>query len=450
MMLQRLQLEKLQQWAVSKNRKPLLLQGARQTGKTRLLQRLGETAFKQVCYLNFARQPELIASFDATQDPGKILEMLRLISKVPIVPHETLIIFDDIQLCGSVFGALKYFGEELPEYAVAAAGSLLGVEVRRKSLFVPVGKVDIEHLWPLSFAEFLMNTEPAIYNFIEAIENPATEIPAVIYNRIVKAYRLYQCVGGMPEVVSAFLDGESMEAIDERLNAILMRQRLDFSQYAAPTEARHIAQVWDSIPKQLARENTRFFFSQVAKSAKARKYQSAVQWLTEAKLVLPVNRVSTPRMPLAAYREQEFFKVFLFDVGLLRTMARMPASTILTDDVNFKEFKGALAENFAAASLNRQLGYAPNYWTSGNTAEVDFVVQVDDAICPIEVKAGTNTKGRSLKVFTDKYDSPVSMRLSMLPLKVQENFINVPLPLADWSLKFARKLLAKTKVQSTV
>lgn len=435
MELTRIVLDKLIRWSQRPNRKPLLLQGARQTGKTWLMQALGKT-FKYTAYFDFASQPELQKVFEQTRDPKVILNGLRLFSDVPIEAGNTLIIFDEIQLCDMAFGSLKYFAQNAPEYAIVAGGSLLGVEVKRKNIFVPVGQIDIIRVMPLSFSEFLLNSNSKLFDVLNSLED-IKPLESYITPLIEREYLRYLCVGGMPAAVSALLDGESISRVDEILENILALYRLDFSQYATPTESMRISSVWDAIPGQLAKKNSRFFFSQVAKGARGREYAPAIQWLCDAGLVMRVNKISTPNMPLAAYLEPDFFKVYATDIGLLRRMAKLPAEVILNKGDNFKEFKGALTGNYVAISLIEQLSFEPSYWTSGSTAEVDFILQHRENIFPLAVKAGENLAGKSLSVYQSKYDPKLALRLSMKNLLLNGKILNIPLPLADWSLKLA-------------
>ncbi len=437
MQLKRLILKKLIGWASGKEKKPLLLLGARQSGKTWLMKELGKTAFEHTAFFDFAERPELQEVFRGTRNPESILKNLRLLSEVPIEAGKTLIAFDEIQLSDTALGSLKYFAESAPEYAVIAGGSLLGVAVRKKNIFVPVGKVDIERIYPLSFSEFLLNAAPNLYEFAENL-NSLSPVPEALMPRLELEYRRYLCSGGMPEAVSALLDGREMAAADAVLKNILSMYRLDFSQYATAAESMRISSVWDAIPGQLAKENSRFFFSQVKKGARSREYMPAVQWLNDAGLIMKVGRVSKPGMPLSAYLEPDIFKVYADDVGLLRVMANLPADVLLRQDEGFREFRGAVTENFAAASLARQLGFAPSYWSSGATAEVDFIVQNGTDVVPLEVKAGETLTGKSLSVYRGKFAPPYAMRFSMRNLRLDGGVLNIPLPLADWALKLTR------------
>lgn len=439
MKLNRLLLQSLKQWAQQPHRLPLLLRGARQTGKTWLLQELGRECFEHTAYFDFASRPALQEIFASTRDPHTILKGLNLLSEVPILPGKTLIVFDEIQLCDHAFGSLKYFAQNAPEYAVASSGSLLGTEVRRKQIFVPVGQVDIRDVWPLSFSEFLLNAARKLYDYVEQIAELA-QLPDFVLSEIEKEFVRYQCIGGMPATVAAFMDGVDMGQIESSLRNILAMYRLDFSQYANPMETMRIAAVWDAIPSQLAKPNSRFFLSQIHANARSREFAPALQWLCEAGLVLKTCRVSTAKIPLRAYLEPEIFKLYAKDVGLLRVMANLSSDSLLNPSV-MSEFKGALAENLVAISLCRTYGIEPCYWASGEKAEVDFLIESAGQIFPLEVKAGKSVAGKSLSVYARKFDPSLTIRLSGLNLKKDDRLLNVPLALVDWLPKFIEMAL---------
>lgn len=439
MKLNRLLLQSLKQWAQQPHRLPLLLRGARQTGKTWLLQELGRECFEHTAYFDFASRPALQEIFASTRDPHTILKGLNLLSEVPILPGKTLIVFDEIQLCDHAFGSLKYFAQSAPEYAVASSGSLLGTEVRRKQIFVPVGQVDIRDVWPLSFSEFLLNAAPKLYDYVEQIAELA-QLPDFVLSEIEKEFVRYQCIGGMPAAVAAFMDGVDMGQIESSLRNILAMYRLDFSQYANPMETMRIAAVWDAIPSQLAKPNSRFFLSQIHANARSREFAPALQWLCEAGLVLKTCRVSNAKIPLRAYLEPEIFKLYAKDVGLLRVMANLSSDSLLNPSV-MSEFKGALAENLVAISLCRTYGIEPCYWASGEKAEVDFLIESAGQVFPLEVKAGKSVAGKSLSVYARKFDPSLTIRLSGLNLKKDDRLLNVPLALVDWLPKFIEMAL---------
>ena len=430
MELKRLLLNSLKNWAERPGRLPLLLRGARQTGKTWLLRQLGKECFEHTAYFDFAARPALAEIFASTRDPRAILKGLNLLSDVPILPGKTLIVLDEIQLCDHAFGSLKYFAQNAPEYAVAASGSLLGTEMRRKRIFVPVGQVEIFDVLPLSFQEFLLNASPKLSDFVEEISQPEP-LPTFALAEIQKEFLRYQCVGGMPAAVSQLLDGADMGSVESLLRNILALCRYDFSQYATPIETMRISSVWDAIPSQLAKPNSRFFLSRVSPNARAREYAPALQWLCDAGLVFKTTRVSTPKVPLRSYLEPLIFKLYAQDIGLLRVKANLSVESIL-DPGAMSESKGALAENLVAAALKRTYGIEPCYWASGAQAEVDFLIESQGRVFPAEVCAGTGRAGRSLSVFAAKFDPTLSIRLSGRNLKKDDKLLNVPLCLADW------------------
>lgn len=432
MELKRLLLERLLSWARNGSSKPLLLQGARQTGKSWLLRELGRRAFQYTAYFDFAARPELGSVFEGTRDPEVLIRDLGMFSKVPIQPGRTLLVFDEIQQSANAFGALKYFAEKAPQYAVAAAGSLLGVAVRHKNLFAPVGQVQLEQVWPLSFEEVVLNFSPALWQRLR--EKRAIEpVEDFLWPELERLFRIYMIVGGMPEAVVGFRAGEGTEEINRKLDAILALYRSDFSQYTTPAEAARIASVWDAIPSQLAKPNSRFFVSHIKKGAKSREYAPAVAWLENAGLIMKVHQVSMPKMPLKAYQNPDTFKIYLNDIGLLNRLASLPLGTGEQPFPQLREWKGVLAENFAAISFLRQFRTAPSYWTSSNRAEVDFLITTFQDVLPVEIKAGENVRGKSLSVYRQKYSPLLSLRFSMknLHLDKKNKFLNIPLPLVD-------------------
>lgn len=439
MKLKRHLLQSLKQWANQPQHLPLLLRGARQTGKTWLLQELGRECFEHTAYFDFAARPALQEIFASTREPKAILKGLNLISDVPILPGKTLIVFDEIQVCDHAFGSLKYFAQNAPEYAVAACGSLLGTEVRRKQIFVPVGQVEIRDVWPLSFSEFLLNANSKLYDFVEQLEG-LEALPAFVLSEIQKEFLRYQCVGGMPAAVSQLLDGSDINSIENLLRDILAMYRYDFSQYATPTETMRISAVWDAIPSQLAKPNSRFFLSHVKANARAREFTPALQWLCDAGLVMKTCRVSTPKVPLRAYLEPDIFKLYAKDIGLLRVLANLSSESLLNPTA-LSEFKGAIAENLVATSLCRTYNIEPCYWTSGAQAEVDFLIETAGQILPLEVKAGNSVAGKSLSVYAGKFSPALSIRLSGLNLRKDGWLLNVPLCLVDWLPNFIRLTL---------
>lgn len=415
----------LQAWKIAKNRKPLILQGARQVGKTHLLKVFGEHEFANFIYLNFEEDPELKKFFLHSLDPVKIIEKIGIYKEFEIKPHKTLVIFDEIQECPEALNSLKYFCESAKELHVIAAGSLLGVKMIHTKGF-PVGKVDFLHLYPLSFFEFLSAIDKQklrIYLEKLSIIEP---LPEPFHYELLELLKKYMYIGGMPEAVSAYVQSGNLLEIRKIHNAILKAYDLDFAKHAPKEDIMKIMQVWNSIPRQLAKEHKKFVFSLVKESARGREYESAIQWLCEAGLILKSYNLSTPKLPLPAYGDTNAFKIFMLDIGLLAAMCDLSVSTIVNNNNLFSEFNGAFTENFVAQSLARKQRTL-YYWTSGGTAEVDFIIEQDGKIYPLEVKAGASRRKKSIQVYEKRYEPELVLRSSTLNLKHDGKLCNLPL-----------------------
>ncbi|MDE5750148.1 MAG: ATP-binding protein, partial [Duncaniella sp.] len=413
-------------------RKPILLKGARQIGKTWTMEEFGKECFDHYVKFDFDRQPELKSVFQTTKEPARILKELELYCSVPLLPEKTLIIFDEIQECEEALNALKYFCEDAPEYCIMAAGSLLGVAVRRRRMSVPVGKVTVIRMYPLTFKEFLRASDREVWEYIENL-NEIRHLPQIILNKLSTEYRRYQVCGGMPEAVVTLLENRGVGEVETKLQDILDLYELDFAKYAEPREIPRINAIWHSLPAQLSRENRKFVYGVIRSGARSKDYEDALTWLEEAGLIYRVYSISRPGFPLSAYMERDAFKVYACDCGLLRRLARLPAQVIVDPIANYTEFKGALAENTVLQSMLPLLDdRAPSYWTSGATAEVEFVVQWDTDIIPIEVKAEGNVSGNSLALYNKRYDPRFRVRFSMLNLQFNGGLLSAPSPLAAW------------------
>lgn len=425
-------LSKLVQWKASVRRKPLLLRGARQVGKTWVLTEFGRTAYENLAYFNFDQNPEYHQFFATTKDPKRILENLTAASAQPIFPERTLIVFDEIQACPEAIASLKYFCEDAPEYHLACAGSLLGLALAHPASF-PVGKVNVLDLYPMTFEEFLeANGDQALVDFLRGIET-VTSLPDAFFNPLLEKLRIFFLTGGMPEAVLAWVEERDVESVQSILSDLLDLYTLDFQKHATSTLYPRIDLIWRSIPSQLARENKKFLYSLVRESARARDYEDAVQWLVNAELLTKVVRSSKPGLPLSAYDEPRAFKLYMLDVGLLRRFSGLAPSAITEGDRLFTEFKGALAENFVLQELLPRVDSAPRYWAVDNPHyEVDYLVQIENEIIPIEVKAGENVKAKSLKKYREKYPeaTPVAVRLSLRNLSYDDGMLNIPLFMA--------------------
>jgi len=433
MKIERHILKQFAAWKIKENRKPLILQGARQIGKTWAMRVFGEQYFEQIAYFSFERNDELFNLFESTKDPKRLLGQLATHTSAAIVPQKTLIIFDEIQECNKALNALKYFCEETPEYAVVAAGSLLGVSMSKGDSF-PVGKVDFLRMYPLTFKEFLAADAPDLCDFVEKMTE-MEEIPLIIFNQLTESFRRYQVSGGMPEAASDFLDNKGIERVEEVLQHILNAYALDFSKHAASKDIPKITEIWQSIPSQLSRENRKFLYKLVKPGARAREYEDALLWLGQAGLIYRVFASTKPALPISAYDDLTAFKIYLADIGLLRKLAKLPSEIILNNSPLYSEFKGAMTENYILQSLVTQFEVMPRYWTSDGKAEVDFILQNGLEIIPIEVKSANSVAGKSLHVYAEKYSPKWRIRYSMNNLKKDGNLLNIPVFLADWTKK---------------
>ena len=427
-------LTKLVEWKRSKTRKPLIIMGARQVGKTWLLKKFGNSYFDSVAYFNFDRQPELKQFFDNTKDPNRIIQNLSLVLGKPIIPGQTLIIFDEIQECNQALNSLKYFNEESPEYSIACAGSLLGVAMSRGASF-PVGNVDFIRINPVTFTEFLNAADEKLGNYVNSIKS-IEPLPDIFYSNLIEKFKMYYLSGGMPEAIVALLEAKDITLTQNVLMNIINAYTLDFSKHADNKDIPKIGYIWESIPSQLARENKKFLYRTVKPGARAREYEDALLWLTNAGLVHRVNRSEKPSLPVSAYDDLTAFKIYLCDVGLLRRLASLDPVAITEGNRLFTEFKGALTENYILESLINQFENQPRYWTSGNIAEVDFLLQYKNDIIPIEVKSDENIRSKSLSVYRKTFSPQTSIRYSLRNLKHEDGLINIPLFLADKTSDF--------------
>lgn len=422
-------LEAMIAWKTKRKRKPLLLQGARQVGKSWLLKKLGEVAFDNCLIVNIDREPAVADIFVKTKDPHRIVEQIALIKGQPIRPEKTLLVLDEIQDSDDVLNALKYFKEDAPEYAVACAGSLLGVAMRRKGHSFPVGQVDFMTLYPLTFAEFLDATDSRLAGIARTWKS-GQQLPEQLLEELEEKLKLYMLVGGMPEAVTDWVETGDINEVDETLDGILRAYPLDFAKYATASEIIRINQVWNSMQKQLAKDNKRFKYAEVQKGARAREYETAVDWLCKAGLVHKVCNTETVRLPLKAYKDESAFKLYLNDVGLLRRMFHLESSTMMQENRMFIEFKGVLTENYVLLSILCQ-GFEPLYWTSGNQAEVEFVIEDSSRIIPIEVKSNKSIQAKSLSEYRKIYSPELAIRCSLRNLQMRDGLLNLPLMLAS-------------------
>ena len=432
-------------WKEAPDRKPILLKGARQIGKTWAMESFGKECFKYCVKFDFDRQPELKSLFEITKDPKRLIKELTLYCEQPIIAGETLVIFDEIQECEEAFNSLKYFCDEAPQYHIIAAGSLLGVAVKKRRMTVPVGKVRIINMFPVTFKEFLRASDVRTYEYINSLDE-IRHLPEIIMNKLRTEYRRYQVSGGMPEAIVSLLEDKGVGEVESTLQGILDLYELDFAKYAEPREIPRIHAVWHSLPAQLSKENRKFVWKVIKMGARSKDYEDALLWLEDAGMIHRIFSVSKPGMPLSAYEETDAFKVYACDCGLLRRLAHLPA-TVVTDPIaNYTEFKGAMAENAVLQSIMPLLDdQKPYYWTSSGTAEVEFVIQWDDEIIPVEVKAENNISGNSLAVYTKKYSPRYRMRFSMLNFQYNSGMLSSPAPLAGWMDKWMTLLRSITE-----
>jgi hypothetical protein len=413
-------------WKQSSRRKPLLMIGARQTGKTHLLKTFGSREYDGLAYFNFEEDPSLGDFFVDRVRPDEILRNLSIYTGQSIDPDKDLIVFDEIQASNGALKALKYFCEDHPSVHIAAAGSLLGITLSRPGTF-PVGKIDFLNLFPMTFMEFL----DAIggYQLREYIcgIRECTPLPDPLHRKLIEHLRIYYVTGGMPEAVSQYATNQDLAEIRRIQKGILTGYTLDFAKYANAPDIPKLDMIWQAIPGQLAKENKKFIFSNLKRSARLREFENALVWLEKAGLILKSCRVKTARQPLQAYRENNIFKLYVLDVGLLGAMAGVDPAAMVQGDLIFRQFEGALVENYVAQQLKANQNQDLNYWQSDGRAEVDFICTFADSVIPLEVKAGINPKSKSLTFFARKYDPPVVARTTLLNMKRQSRLFNIPL-----------------------
>ena len=420
------------QWKDSPDRKPILLKGARQIGKTWAMETFGKECFEYCVKFDFDRQPELRSVFQMTKSPDRLVKELTLYCEQPIIAGRTLMIFDEIQECEEALNSLKYFCEDASQYHIIAAGSLLGVAVKKRRMTVPVGKVKVMRMFPVTFREFLRQSDNKTYEYIESVEEIG-HLPEIILNKLRSEYRRYQVSGGMPEAIVALLENRGLAAVEATIQDILDLYELDFAKYAEPREIPRIHAIWHSLPAQLSKENRKFIYRVIRSGARSKDYEDALMWLEDAGMIYRVYDISKPGMPLSAYQEVDAFKVYACDCGLLRRLAHLPASVITDPIANYTEFKGAMAENAVLQSMMPLLDdLVPCYWTSDAKAEVEFVVQWGEQVIPVEVKAEDNISGNSLSEYNKKYSPALRIRFSMLNLQFNGNLLSCPSPLAGW------------------
>ena len=447
--MKRLITQDLLKWKASDRRKPLVLRGARQVGKTYIVKDFGENYYDSCAYFNFDQDTRLTSLFAETKDPQRLIEQLSLVSGQKIEPGKTLIFFDEIQECEAALNTLKYFKEFMPEHHVIAAGSLLGIKLSHSSF--PVGMVNYLDLAPMNFAEFLM--ADGLENLAEYVlgvgatahaqaeKTPETDaaehvplekVPEIIATRLTEKLKTYFLIGGMPEVVQSWVTNKDINEVHQIQDEILRAYEDDFAKHTTASEANKISLIWHSLPSQLARENKKFVYQAIRDSARAREYESALNWLRDANMVYKVPCVTAPKLPLSAYEDLTAFKIYLLDVGLLSYMSGIDAQTILDGNDFFSEFKGALTENYVLQEIAK--GRQPSvFYYDFDRYSLDFIAQHDGRIYPIEVKSAERASHVSITKYIEKYQPELGVRFSPNNLTHDGKILNIPLYLAgEW------------------
>jgi predicted AAA+ superfamily ATPase len=418
-------IKQLLAWKESNSRKPLIIRGARQVGKTWLMKTFGEAVYTQIAYLNFESNTALKALFNQDFDTQRLLLGIEIASGVKIDPANTLLIFDEIQAVPKAVTSLKYFQENLPQYHIVCAGSLLGVALHETMSF-PVGKVSFLDLYPLSFPEFLNALGES--GLAEALHKGDWLLIQSLADKCANLLRLYYFIGGMPEAVSCYVNTKNLMEVRKIQHAILTAYEQDFSKHAPNNIVPRIRMIWHAIPLQLAKENKKFIYGAIRKGARAKDFEIALAWLKDCGLIYKVHQVSKPHLPLKAYEEMNVFKIYMVDIGLLGAMVDLNQKVILEKTTIFTEFKGALSEQYVLQRLKTFENMPIYYWSAENArAEVDFIIQGAEQVIPIEVKAEENLQAKSLRVYTEKFHPKTTLRTSMAHYRKEDWMQNIPL-----------------------
>ncbi len=419
--------DKLLQWKrkSDKSRKPLVLRGARQVGKTWILEELGRNEFENVAYINFEEQQQLANLFETDFDTQRILRSIEIASGIKLIAGKSLIIFDEVQSVSRGMLSLKYLHKNAPEYHIAAAGSLLGISIRDNESF-PVGKVEFADLYPLSFEEFMMALGKD--ELLESLKSMDWELITTFKDKYIDLLRQYYFVGGMPEVVSSYVEDGDFSVVRSLQRDLLRSYDADFSKHPPLDVIPRLKMVWGNIPSQLAKENKKFIYSALRQGSRAKDFEVAIEWLKEAGVIYKVGRINNPVLPLDGFADIDAFKLFVLDVGLLGAMSGLDVKTLLNGNEIFTQYKGALTEQYVLQQLLCCDDIVVKYWSAERgVAEVDFVVQQLGNIIPLEVKAEENLKSKSLKSYITKYSPKMALRVSMSPYRKEVNLTNLPL-----------------------
>ncbi len=423
--MERFQFEKLTNWKKSKGRKPLIIRGARQVGKTWLMKQFGEREYSATAYINFESSKTLRNLFVDDFDISRIITAIQIETGVQVNPENTLIIFDEIQDCEGAITSLKYFFENAPQYHILAAGSLLGVALHQHTSF-PVGKIDFLDLYPLSFGEFLLALNKK--QLYELLLSHDWSLITSFKTKFVELLRQYYYIGGMPEAVFSFANENDFKKVRDIQTRILSAYEQDFSKHAPHEIVPRIRMIWQSVPSQLAKENRKFIYGALKRGARAKDFEMAMAWLIDSGLIYKVNRATKPALPLIAYMDISAFKIYLVDVGLLGAMGNIDIKTLIDGNTIFREFKGAMTEQYVLQQIKSCKDLSVYYWSNEkSTAEIDFIVQHGENVIPIEVKAEENLQAKSLKSFQQQYKPSISIRTSMSDYRIDDWLTNLPL-----------------------
>ena len=428
--------EQLLEWKNRKDRKPLILKGARQVGKTYILKEFGEEEYENVAYFNFDHDETLKDLFKSTKDPRRILDQLTFVVGKAIKPEKTLIIFDEIQECPDALNSLKYFQEEANEYHIICAGSLLGIKLSHTSF--PVGKVEYLEMYPMTFTEFLLaDGSENLVEYMESLDK-IEKIPDIIFTKLNEKVKSYFIIGGMPEVVKTWVETKDIEAVNRIQKQILNGYEDDFGKHTKTSNMQaKISIIWESIISQLSKENKKFLYQTAKEGARAREYEDAVNWLNDANVVHKIFNITKPDFPLSAYTDLSSFKLYMSDVGLLRRKANLDSKIIIEGNRLFEEFKGALTENYILDMLLFKFEGKPNYYTF-DRHEIDFMIQYQNEIIPIEVKASENINNASLTKLNEMSNNKIAVRFSARNLDMSGKIINIPIFMAEYVDKFIK------------
>lgn len=427
--MKRKALQELIKWKNKKNHKPLIIKGARQVGKTWLMKEFGKTAYDQTAYINFDSNPRMQDLFSKDLDIERLVIGLEIEVGFKIISSNTLIIFDEIQECPKAMTALKYFNEDAPQYDILAGGSLLGV-VHHQGTGFPVGKVEFMDLYPLSFEEFIdaLGHE----QLLSLMKKHDFQLVETFKDKYLDLLKQYCYIGGMPEIVQDFIDNNDINAIRAKQKDILSAYERDFSKHIPANTVAKIQLLWKSIPAQLTKENKKFIYGAIKKGARAKEFETALSWLCECGLVYKVSKITKPGLPIVAYEDFDVFKLFMLDVGLLGALTNIDIKTLLEENKIFEEFKGAIAEQYVLQQLKTLNNLSIFYWSNETSrSEIDFILEVNSTVIPIEVKSSTNLKAKSLKNYIEKHEPAVAVRTSTADYKKTNNLYDIPLYLIE-------------------